>query len=86
MALFRDLGTVKSYRKMEGFGVNTYRWVIAKGEAIYVKYHWKPKAGAETIDRHEAARLAGEDPDVASVGGHTLRMPGYPTFGEDTQA
>jgi catalase len=64
--LFSDRGTVKSYRKMEGFGVNTYEWVNAKGKAVYVKYHWKPKAGVETIDRHEATRLAGEDPDVAT--------------------
>ncbi len=64
--LFSDRGTVKSYRKMEGFGVNTYKWVNAKGKAVYVKYHWKPKAGIETIDRHEANRLAGEDSDIAT--------------------
>jgi catalase len=64
--LFSDRGTIKSYRKMEGFGVNTYKWINAKGKAVYVKYHWKPKAGIETIDRHEAVRLAGEDPDIAT--------------------
>jgi catalase len=64
--LFSDRGTVKSYRKMEGFGVNTYKWVNAKGKVVYVKYHWKPKAGIETIDRHDATRLAGEDPDIAT--------------------
>jgi catalase len=64
--LFSDRGTVKSYRKMEGFGVNTYKWVNAKGKSLYVKYHWKPKAGIETIDRHESSRLAGEDPDIAT--------------------
>lgn len=64
--LFSDRGTVKSYRKMEGFGVNTYKWVNAAGKAIYVKYHWKPVVGVETIDRYEATRLAGEDPDIAT--------------------
>jgi len=64
--LFSDRGTIKSYRKTEGFGVNTYKWVNAEGKAVYVKYHWKPKAGIETIDRHEATRLAGEDPDIAT--------------------
>jgi catalase len=64
--LFSDRGTVKSYRKMEGFGVNTYRWVNAEGRAVHVKYHWKPREGIETIDRHEATHLAGEDPDVAT--------------------
>jgi len=64
--LFSDRGTIKSYQKIEGFGVNTYKWVNKKGKAVYVKYHWKPMAGVETIDRHEAARLAGEDPDIAT--------------------
>lgn len=64
--LFSDRGTVKSYRTMEGFGVNTYKWINAEGKAVYVKYHWKPMAGVHPIDRHEAQRLAGEDPDVAT--------------------
>jgi len=47
----------------EGFGVNTYVWVNAEGRAVYVKYHWKPKLGVQNLDRHEATRLAGIDPD-----------------------
>ncbi len=61
--LFSDRGTPKSYRMMEGFGVNTYVWVNAEGAAVYVKYHWKPKLGVQTLDRQEATRLAGIDPD-----------------------
>jgi catalase len=61
--VFSDRGTPKSYRMMEGFGVNTYVWVNSEGKAVYVKYHWKPKAGVQNLDRHEATRLAGEDPD-----------------------
>jgi catalase len=61
--VFSDRGTPKSYRTMEGFGVNTYVWVNAKGKAVYVKYHWKPKLGVHTLDRHEATKLAGVDPD-----------------------
>jgi catalase len=61
--LFSDRGTPKSYQMMEGFGVNTYVWVNDKGKAVYVKYHWKPKLGVQNLNRHEAARLAGIDPD-----------------------
>jgi len=61
--LFSDRGTPKSYRMMEGFGVNTYVWVNDKGKAVYVKYHWKPKLGVQSFDRHEAGILAGTDPD-----------------------
>jgi len=61
--LFSDRGTPKSYRMMEGFGVNTYVWVNDKGKAVYVKYHWKPKLGVQNFNRHEADKLAGTDPD-----------------------
>jgi len=61
--LFSDRGTPKSYRMQEGFGVNTYIWVNAEGEAVNVKYHWRPKLGIENLDRNEATRLAGVDPD-----------------------
>jgi catalase len=61
--LFSDRGTPKSYRMMEGFGVNTFKWVNKDGKAAYVKYHWKPKLGVHSFDRHEATRLAGVDPD-----------------------
>jgi catalase len=61
--LFSDRGTPKSYRMMEGFGVNTYKWVNSEGKAVFVKYHWKPKLGVQTLDRYEATKLAGEDPD-----------------------
>lgn len=64
--LFSDRGTVKSYRNMEGFGVNAYKWMNSDGKSVYVKYHWKPLAGLETIDRFEATRLAGVDPDIAT--------------------
>lgn len=47
----------------EGFGVNTYVWVNSAGKRQYVKYHWKPRLGVHNLDRHEATRLAGTDPD-----------------------
>jgi len=61
--LFSDRGTPKSYRMQEGFGVNTYVWVNAEGKPVNVKYHWKPKLGVQNLDRYEATRLAGVDPD-----------------------
>jgi len=64
--LFSDLGTIKSYRTMKGAGVNTYKWINDKGESKLIKYHWIPKAGEKTIDRFEAEKLAGIDPDIAS--------------------
>ena len=63
--LFSDIGTVKSYRHIQGFGVNTYKWINLRGEEVYVRYYWEPCAGVECIDSKTAAQLAGTDPDVA---------------------
>ncbi len=63
--LYSDRGTIKDYRRIDGFGVNTYVWVNAKSERRYVKYHWKTQQGLETISRQEAEYLAGADPDIA---------------------
>ncbi|MFZ2535466.1 catalase [Methanothrix sp.] len=61
--VFSDRGTPASYRMMEGFGVNTYVWVNSEGQAVYVKYHWKPALGVKNFDHQNAYRIAGEDPD-----------------------
>lgn len=61
--LLSDRGTPASYRMIEGFGVNTYVWVNNDGKAVYIKYHWKPKLGVHNLDRQNATRIAGEDPD-----------------------
>jgi catalase len=64
--LFSDRGTIKSYRTMEGFGVNTYVWICPKGNRYFARCHWKPMAGVKTISRQEAEFLAGYDPDAAT--------------------
>ena len=63
--LYSDRGTIKSYRHVDGFGVNTYTWVNHDNETYYIKYHWKTQQGVQTINRMEAQTLAGEQSDVA---------------------
>lgn len=63
--LYSDVGTIKSLRHLRAYGVNTYIWKNADGVRRYVKYHWIPVAGTEFIDAEEAAKLAGESPDIA---------------------
>ncbi len=62
---FSDLGTVKSLRHIKGYSVSTYVWQNAQGVRHYVKYHWRPMAGAEYITQQEAQWLACQDPDIA---------------------
>jgi catalase len=61
--LFTDRGIPRTYRHMNGYGSNTFTWVNAKGEAFYVKYHFKTDQGSENFTDAEATVMAGEDPD-----------------------
>ncbi len=58
-----DRAIPRSLRMMEGFGVNTFRFVNAKGEGRFVKFHWKPVLGIESTTWDEAVKIAGADPD-----------------------
>ncbi len=53
----------RSLRMMEGFGVHTFRFVNARGEAHFVKFHWRPRLGAHALLADEAQKIAGCDPD-----------------------
>lgn len=58
-----DRGIPRSYRMMEGFGVHTYKLVNAKGEAHFVKFHWKPKLGVHSVAWDEAQKISGKNSD-----------------------
>ena len=58
-----DRAIPRSYRMMEGFGVHTFRFVNARGESHFVKFHWKPKLGIHGLAWDEAQKIAGKDPD-----------------------
>jgi catalase len=58
-----DRAIPRSLRMMEGFGVHSFRFVNAKGEGRFVKFHWKPVLGIESITWDEAVKIAGADPD-----------------------
>ncbi|MCZ2826505.1 MULTISPECIES: catalase [unclassified Modestobacter] len=54
-------GLPASYRTMQGFGVNTYKWVNAAGETKLVKYHWLPKQGVKSWTEADAAVAQGKE-------------------------
>ncbi len=58
-----DRAIPRSYRMMEGFGVHTFRLVNAKGETRFVKFHWRPKLGMQSVVWDEATKINGKDPD-----------------------
>ena len=53
----------RSFRFMEGFGVHTFRLVNAEGKSHFVKFHWKPKLGLQSVAWNEALKINGADPD-----------------------
>ncbi|MGZ8543487.1 MAG: catalase, partial [Kaistella sp.] len=63
MWLMSDRAIPRSHRMMEGFGVNTFRFINADGAASFVKFHWKPLLGVHSLAWEEAQQLAGKDAD-----------------------
>jgi catalase len=63
MWIMSDRTIPRSFRFMEGFGVHTFRFVNAKDEPTFVKFHWKPKLGLQSVAWNEAVKINGADPD-----------------------
>lgn len=61
--LMGDRGTPKTSRHQDGFGSHTFQWVNDKGEAFWVKYHFKTQQGWECFTDEEAAEMAGQNAD-----------------------
>ncbi len=53
----------RSVRTMEGFGIHSFRLVNAEGKSTFVKFHWKPKQGNQSVVWDEAVKINGADPD-----------------------
>lgn len=63
MWIMSDRAIPRSFRFMEGFGVHTFRLVNAEGKSTFVKFHWKPKLGLQSVVWNEAVKINGADPD-----------------------
>ena len=62
MWIMSDRTIPRSFRFMEGFGVHTFRLVNAEGKAHFVKFHWKPKQGLQSVVWNEALKVNGDGP------------------------
>lgn len=63
MWVMSDRAIPRSYRMMEGFGVHTFRFLDAQDRSTFVKFHWKPKLGLQSVLWDEAVKINGADPD-----------------------
>ena len=53
----------RSFRTIEGFGVHSFRLVNDEGKSTFVKFHWKPRQGLQSVMWNEAVKINGADPD-----------------------
>ena len=58
-----DRAIPRSFRMMEGFGVHTFRFINDAGDSSFVKFHWKPVLGMQSVVWNEAVKINGADPD-----------------------
>lgn len=58
-----DRAIPRSFRFMEGFGVHTFKMINKNGDMKFVKFHWKPKQGLQSVVWNEALKINGADPD-----------------------
>ncbi len=63
MWIMSDRAIPRSFKNMEGFGVHTFRLVNAAGKTTFVKFHWRPKYGLQSVIWDEALKINGGDPD-----------------------
>ncbi|PIC69208.1 catalase HPII [Sporosarcina sp. P16b] len=63
MWLMSMRGRPRSWRMMEGYPVNTFRFVNEEGTSTFVRFVWKPKLGVHSLLLDEANLIGGADPD-----------------------
>ncbi len=63
MWVMSDRAIPRSLRMMEGFGVNTFKLVNAGGDVTFVKWHWRPLLGSQSVVWDEAVKINGADQD-----------------------
>jgi len=63
MWLMSMRGRPRSWRMMEGYPINTFRFVNKEGKSTFVRFVWKPKLGVHSLLLDEANTIGGVDPD-----------------------
>jgi catalase len=81
MILFSDRGTPYGFRFMNGYTSHTFKWVNAKGEAHFVKYHFKTDQGIKNFTQSEADAMTIKNKDFAiSDLFESIEAGNYPTW------
>ena len=81
MWLMSDRGRPRSWRMMEGYPVNTFRFMNAEGTSTFVRFVWKPMLGVHSLLLEEANIIGGVDPDYHRRDLHeAIKRGAYPEY------
>ncbi|MDN5848185.1 MAG: catalase, partial [Nitrococcus sp.] len=87
MWIMSDRAIPRSFRMMEGFGVHTFRLVNEEGKSTFVKFHWRPVLGSQSLIWDEALKINGADPDFHRRDlWESIETGAYPEFELGVQA
>ncbi len=81
MWLMSDRGRPRSWRMMEGYPVNTFRFINDEGKSTFVRFVWKPMLGVHSLLLEEANVIGGVDPDYHRRDLHeAIERGAYPEY------
>lgn len=81
MWLMSDRGRPRSWRMMEGWPINTFRFINEHGKSTYVRFVWKPLLGVHSLLLDEANIIGGVDPDYHRRDLHeAIERGAYPEY------
>lgn len=81
MWLMSSRGRPRSWRMMEAWPVNTFRFINDKNESTFVRFIWKPVLGVHSLLLNEANIIGGVDPDFHRRDLHeAIRKGAYPQY------
>lgn len=81
MWLMSDRGRPRSWRMMEAWPVNTFRFINEAGKSTYVRFVWKPILGVHSLLLDEANIIGGVDPDFHRRDLHeAIKRGAYPEY------
>ncbi|MBC7659036.1 MAG: catalase [Chitinophagaceae bacterium] len=63
MWVMSDRAIPRTLRSIQGFGVHTFRLINDKDQSVFVKFHFTPKLGLQSVLWDEALKISGVNPD-----------------------
>ncbi|QQK80701.1 catalase [Salicibibacter cibi] len=81
MWLMSMRGRPRSWRMMEAWPINTFRFVNEHGKSTFVRFKWEPKLGVHSLLLDEANVIGGVDPDFHRRDIiEAIKMGAYPEY------